>query len=129
MAADQRWEWSDEVAALHGYPPGTTTPTTELLSSHEHPGDRATIAETLAAAVRHEQPLCSRHRIIDTAGTVHDVLVVGDRIHDSTGARAGITGYHIDLTPQLTHIRRETLDGAPPEVVAARSLIDQADRT
>ena len=31
--ADERWEWSDEVQLLHGYQPGTVTPTTELVLS------------------------------------------------------------------------------------------------
>jgi hypothetical protein len=35
--ADQRWEWSDEVAAMHGYAPDSVTPTTELLLAHKHP--------------------------------------------------------------------------------------------
>jgi hypothetical protein len=30
----QRWEWSDEVALMHGYEPGSVVPTTELLLSH-----------------------------------------------------------------------------------------------
>ena len=36
----QRWEWSDEVALMHGYEPGSVVPTTELLLSHKHPEDR-----------------------------------------------------------------------------------------
>jgi hypothetical protein len=27
----QRWEWSDEVARMHGYEPGSVVPTTKLL--------------------------------------------------------------------------------------------------
>jgi hypothetical protein len=37
----QRWEWSDEVARMHGYEPGAVVPTTKLLLSHKHPDDRA----------------------------------------------------------------------------------------
>ncbi|WP_201788937.1 hypothetical protein [Amycolatopsis orientalis] len=48
--ADQSWEWSDDVARLHGYAPGTVQPTTELLLSHKHPEDRDTVAGTLAAS-------------------------------------------------------------------------------
>ena len=29
-ARKDRWEWSDEVAAMHGYEPGAVDPTTEL---------------------------------------------------------------------------------------------------
>jgi hypothetical protein len=124
--ADHRWEWSDQVARLHGYTPGTVEPTTELLLAHKHPDDRATVAETLATAVRTGEPFCSRHRIIDVAGRVHHVLVVGDRLHDSTGATVGTTGYYVDLTGRLDENRQEVLKETLPEVVAAREVIEQA---
>jgi hypothetical protein len=38
--AGERWEWSDEVARMHGYEPGSVAPTTKLLLSHKHPDDR-----------------------------------------------------------------------------------------
>src|SRR5690349_7168362 len=76
--ADQRWEWSDEVAALHGYEPGTVEPTTELLLEHKHPDDREQVATTIARSIEQAEPFCSRHRIIDTSGAVHHVIVVGD---------------------------------------------------
>ena len=47
----QRWEWSDEVALMHGYAPGTVTPTTELLLSHKHPEDRQHVQELLDRAL------------------------------------------------------------------------------
>ncbi|WP_233463943.1 PAS and ANTAR domain-containing protein [Nocardia gipuzkoensis] len=124
--ADQRWEWSEQVARLHGYAPGTVEPTTELLLAHKHPDDRATVAETLATAVRTGEPFCSRHRIIDLAGRVHHVLVVGDRLHDSTGATVGTTGYYVDLTGRLDENRQKVLQETLPEVVAAREVIEQA---
>ncbi|MEU4770164.1 PAS domain-containing protein [Actinosynnema sp. NPDC023794] len=112
--ADQRWEWSDEVALLRGYAPGTVQPTTELLLSHKHPADRDTVVDTLATAVRDGIPFCSRHRIIDATGTEHHVLVVGDRLHDATGATAGTTGYYVDLAPGLADDRRQLLDQTVP---------------
>jgi hypothetical protein len=39
-AREDRWEWSDEVAVVHGYEPGTVNPTTELVPSHKHPDDK-----------------------------------------------------------------------------------------
>ncbi|WP_407812584.1 hypothetical protein, partial [Staphylococcus aureus] len=35
-----RWQWSGAVARIHGYTPGTVTPTTELILSHKPPDDR-----------------------------------------------------------------------------------------
>lgn len=124
--ADQRWEWSDEVAALHGYAPGEVTPTTELLLSHKHPDDRAEVADTLAMVTQTGLPFSSRHRIIDTAGVTHHVLVVGDRMHDDTGAVVGTAGFYIDVTDTVDEERQETLDEMLPEKIAAREMIEQA---
>ncbi len=124
--ADQSWEWSDEVARLHGYAPGAVQPTTELLLSHKHPEDRDTVAGTLAATVRDGTAFCSRHRIIDTAGIEHHVLVVGDRLYDSTGTTVGTTGYYIDLDASRDEHRQQILAEALPEVVHARACIEQA---
>ncbi|MEW1734700.1 PAS and ANTAR domain-containing protein [Nocardia beijingensis] len=124
--ADQRWEWSDEVAALHGYAPGEVTPTTELLLAHKHPDDRAEVADTLAMAVRTGLPFSGRHRIIDAAGVMHHVLVVGDQMRDATGAVVGTTGYYIDVTDTVDEQRQEIIDATLPEMVAARDVIEQA---
>jgi len=39
---EERWEWSPETARIHGYEPGTVTPTTDLVMSHKHPEDLRT---------------------------------------------------------------------------------------
>ena len=44
---DERWEWSPEVARLHGYEPGTIQPTTRLVLSHKHPEDYEHVAARL----------------------------------------------------------------------------------
>ncbi|MBF6376814.1 PAS and ANTAR domain-containing protein [Nocardia farcinica] len=124
--ADQRWEWSDEVAVLHGYAPGSVVPTTELMLAHKHPEDRDAVADILAAAVSTGQPFCSRHRILDTHGRVRHVLVVGDEMRDADGRVVGSTGYYIDLTDRLDEARKEVLDETLPDLVATRSVIDQA---
>lgn len=124
--AEQRWEWSDEVAALHGYPAGEVEPSTELLLSHKHPDDRASVAEILHAVVAGDAPFCSRHRIVDAQGVVRPVLVVGDQMVDERDRVVGSVGYYIDLTDTLDETRNETLDETLPEVIAARAVIDQA---
>lgn len=124
--ADQRWEWSDEVALLHGYEPGTVTPTTELLLSHKHPEDRAQVADTLANSIENAQPFSSRHRIIDTTGRVHHVIVVADQMLDEAETVIGTSGYYIDVTEALEERQQETLDGTLPELYAARAVIEQA---
>ncbi|WP_039798137.1 PAS and ANTAR domain-containing protein [Nocardia araoensis] len=124
--ADQRWQWSAEVASIHGYAPGTVTPTTELLLKHKHPDDREAVASALARSIADAEPFSSRHRIIDTAGEVHHVILVADRMTDDSGRVVGTSGYYIDVTDTLAEHRQETLDDALPELYAARAVIEQA---
>ncbi|WP_433561387.1 ANTAR domain-containing protein [Nocardia sp. CA-151230] len=123
---DQRWEWSAEVAKMHGYPPGSVQPTTELLLAHKHSEDREKVAGTIARSVENAEPFCSRHRIIDTAGDVHDVLVVGDQMLDGEGRVVGTAGYYMDMTETLAEHSQETLDHRLPELYAARAVVEQA---
>ncbi len=122
----QRWEWSDEVARMHGYEPGTVVPTTQLLLSHKHPDDRAHVQELLDYALRSEESFSSRHRFIDTAGNVHDAIVVADRMLDESGAVVGTAGYYIDLTNTFDETRQEVLDVALPDLFENRAAIEQA---
>jgi len=79
------WEWSDNVATMHGYHPGGVVPTTELLLSHKHPDDRHYVAQTLDAIRTSGGPFSSRHRIIDTHGVTRSVVVVGESIEGEHG--------------------------------------------
>ncbi|MGW4121791.1 PAS and ANTAR domain-containing protein [Nocardia sp. NPDC004711] len=123
---DQRWEWSDEVAMMHGYRPGAVSPTTDLLLSHKHPEDRAQVASMIARSVNDALPFSSRHRIIDTGGNVHDVIVVGDQMVDGQDRVVGSAGFYIDVTDALAEHRQEALDDSLPELYAARAVIEQA---
>ena len=126
----QRWEWSDEVARMHGYEPGAVEPTTKLLLAHKHPDDRAHVQELLDYALQSEGSFSSRHRFVDTAGNVHDAIVVADRMLDDAGAVVGTSGYYIDLTDTFDETRHETrrevLDTALPDLFENRAAIEQA---
>lgn len=121
----QRWEWSDEVARMHGYEPGSVTPTTELLLSHKHPDDREHVQDLLDRALHSKSSFSSRHRFIDTRGNVHDAIVVADRMADESGAVVGTAGYYIDLTETFDENRQEILDEALPDLFEARAVIEQ----
>ena len=98
LIADDRWEWSDAVARMHGYQPGTVTPTTELILSHKHPEDKPAVAEIIDQVLRHGAPFSSRHRILDTDGNVRVVVVLGERLTEADGRVIGTTGFYIDIT-------------------------------
>jgi PAS domain S-box-containing protein len=122
---DERWEWSEQVQRMHGYQPGTVTPTTELVLSHKHPEDRDQIAQTIDTIRRTGQPLSSRHRIIDTSGQVRSVIVVGDELRDEQGRVAGTQGFYIDATPDERE--QQDLMSAQLAVIAEnRAVIEQA---
>jgi PAS domain S-box-containing protein len=122
----QRWEWSDEVCRMHGYQPGAVAPTTELVLSHKHPDDRTAVQELLDQTLHSGGSFSSRHRIYDTAGDEHSVIVVADRMLDEAGAVVGTRGYYIDVTETLDENRQEVLDEMLPQVIEARAVIEQA---
>lgn len=124
--ATRRWEWSEEVYRMHGYTPGSVVPTTELLLSHKHPDDRDDVAARIARAVDLGESFSSRHRFIDTAGQVHHVMVVADRLYDVAGVVIGTGGFYVDLTETLAESERETLSAALPDVIEHRAVIEQA---
>jgi hypothetical protein len=122
----QRWEWSDEVARMHGYEPGSVEPTTDLLLSHKHPDDRRLVQDLLDHALHTGESFSSRHRFLDTNGDEHDVLVVADRMFDDRGAVIGSSGYYVDLTASLDEARQEVLDEQLPTLFESRAVIEQA---
>ena len=125
-AREDRWEWSDEVAVMHGYEPGTVTPTTELVLSHKHPDDKPTVAQLIEQVRRLGIPFSSRHRIIDTAGRIHVVVVVGDRWKDDAGEVVGTTGFYIDVTEEFDADVRRSLDEVVAIIAVRRATINQA---
>ncbi|MEN4473315.1 PAS and ANTAR domain-containing protein [Mycolicibacterium cosmeticum] len=96
--ADERWEWSPEVERIHGYPPGTAHPTTELVLSHKHPDDLAHVVATLDDIRQTRRPFSTRHRIVDTQGHIHEVVVIGERIRDEHDAVIGTRGFYLDVS-------------------------------
>ncbi|MFD7012603.1 PAS and ANTAR domain-containing protein [Rhodococcus jostii] len=122
----QRWEWSDAVAQMHGYQRGQVTPTTELLLSHKHPDDHPRVARVLDRMITDAEPFSSRHRIIDTTGAIHQVVVVGDRLYDDEGQVIGTTGFYIDITDSYRSDVKDSVDEAVAELAQSRAVIEQA---
>lgn len=126
LIAGESWEWSDEVARMYGYQPGTVVPTTELVLSHKHSDDKPTVAALIVNAIREGQPFSSRHRIIDTYGRIHLVVVVGDRLVDDAGQVIGTAGFYIDITEDYENDVRDRVRTATTEPTAGRAVIEQA---
>lgn len=122
---DQRWEWSEHVQRLHGYEPGTVTPTTELVLSHKHPEDRRQVTATINEMVAKRQAFSTRHRIVDTRGAVHQVVVVGDQVCDDDGQVIGTHGFYVDVTPQTKRPAEDAITGKVAAIAERRGVIDQ----
>jgi PAS domain S-box-containing protein len=121
--ADQdRWEWSDAVAQMHGYLPGEVEPTTELLLSHKHPDDAASVALLIESVTGQGRPFSSRHRIVDKRGAVHPVLVIGERMRSDDGTVIGTQGLYVDLS----NVDAGTVDAAIADFTEHRAIIEQA---
>ena len=128
--ADERWEWSEQVQRMHGYEPGAVEPTTELVLAHKHPDDYGQVAATLAEIRRTGAAFSTRHRIVDTRGNTHHVVVVADQLFGDDGSTViGTHGFYIDATPSAqtgTREQQERVSEAVAEIAEARSGIEQA---
>jgi hypothetical protein len=123
---DQRWEWSEQVQRMHGYEPGTVTPTSELVLAHKHPEDRHEVAKTIDEMLAARRAFSTRHRILDTRGVVHQVVVVGDLLTDRQDVAIGTHGYYVDITPSSDRAREDLISARVAEITEHRAIIEQA---
>jgi aryl carrier-like protein len=123
---DGRWEWSEQVQRLHGYEPGTVVPTTELVLSHKHPEDRRQVEQIIDEMLHTRSAFSTRHRIVDTSGGVHHVVVVADQLVDRRGAVIGTHGYYVDITPTADRAQNELITARVAEITEHRAVIEQA---
>lgn len=123
--ADERWEWSPEVARIHGYEPDAVVPTTQLVLSHKHPDDHEYVAATLEDIRQTHKPFSTRHRIITVDGATREVVVIGERMHDNAGRVVGTQGFYIDVTPS-DGIPAAVITEAVAEIAEHRAAIEQA---
>ena len=123
LRAEDRWEWSDSVAQMHGYRPGQVQPTTSLVMSHKHPEDANDVAALIDAMTGRGRPFSSRHRIIDTRGRIHPVVVIGERLCDAAGNVIGSQGLYVDLSDVDDG---GTVEDAIADFTQHRATIEQA---
>jgi hypothetical protein len=121
--AEDRWEWSDAVAHMHGYAPGNVQPTTALVMSHTHPDDVTNVARLIDAMTGQGGPFSSRHRIIDTRGRTHPVIVIGEQLCDDGGTVTGSQGVYVDLSDVAGG---DTVEDAIADFMEHRAIIEQA---
>lgn len=123
---EDRWEWSDAVARMYGYQPGTVTPTTELVLSHERTADGPLVADVVLEVATHRRTLAGRHRIIDCDNDIHLVNVVGEPAMDDECRLVGVRGFYIDVTRAVTRDVQSSLSDAVADIERHRAVINQA---
>ena len=122
--ADERWDWSDEVQMMHGYPPGCLSVTTDLVLGHKHPDDRELFAAALGELRNSQRSFSIRHRIINVHNDVRDMMMIGEAFRDAGGEVAGAQGFYIDVTPD-DKARDVAITEAVSEIADNRAIIEQ----
>ncbi len=122
--ASDRWTWSDELYAVHGFDAGEVVPTTSLAQAHQHPDDRAAIRALATDALESGLPRAALHRIVDAAGRERHVVVV----LEPRPAPAGTTLEGVVVDVSVAHARSSAAQANAmlEAATAARSVIDQA---
>ncbi|MBW9206481.1 hypothetical protein KV097_11055 [Mumia sp. zg.B17] len=95
---DDRWEFSDGLYAILGLGPSDGI-TTELLLRHQHPDDIERTRALIAGGFNESAGYSYQHRVVDTAGFVHEVIAVGSNVgseDDEGGPRS--EGFVVDIS-------------------------------
>ncbi|CAN5317076.1 PAS and ANTAR domain-containing protein [soil metagenome] len=124
--ATQRFNWSAEVAAIHGYAAKAVDVTAEFVLAHKHPEDRAHIRAQFKELVQTKTASSSRHRIVDTVGDVHDVVVVSKTMLGADGDIIGVQGFFIDISAVFENQVDDAVDLAVAEFAVHRAVVEQA---
>jgi hypothetical protein len=117
------WTWSDAVARMHGYEPSDVEPTTDLVLSHKHPDDLATVKGLLK---RSSAPFSSRHRIRTITDEIRSVVVVGEVVTDNEGEVVATRGFYVDVTDSVQDEVQREIGEKLDLIVTNRAIIEQA---
>jgi len=123
--ATETWRWSEQLFAIHGFGPGDVVPTTELVLSHKHPDDREAAARTIERARSTGDPFALWHRVVDAAGHLHQVVVVGSGVHDESGAVVAVRGHMVDVTDAVRRTAAREVEDAIDGLSQSRPVIEQ----
>jgi hypothetical protein len=124
--ATLRFSWSAEVAAIHGYPSEPVEVAAEFVLAHKHPDDLPRVQSLFDELVDTKTALSSRHRIIDAAGNVRNVVVVSKTLFAADGSAVGIQGFYVDISAVFGEQVDDAVDLAVAEFAANRAAIEQA---
>lgn len=124
--AEDRWTWSHELYAMHGFEQGEVVPSRDLVLAHKHPDDRERAARVIDTALRGGGRFALYHRIVDTLQKVHHVLTVGTCTAGADGTVVVIEGLMADLTNARRADLEPSIRDAIGGVLEHRAVIEQA---
>ena len=119
------WIWSDGMYRIHGIPPRSVAPTTDLVMMHMHPEDRAAAWAALERAIALGNPFTFPHRIINTAGDLRVVIAAGHSEPDDDEV-VRLVGHLVDISGFSTGAVISEVDLAVADFKANRAVIEQA---
>jgi hypothetical protein len=104
-----------------GCHPDVVEPRLELLLQHTHLEDRTRVAADLRRIVQ-GQRVSSRYRIIDRAGDLHWIVLVGEPLKSESRDSVGASVYFIDVTDAV----QAGVTAAMTELAKSRAVVEQA---
>ena len=119
-----RWTWSDELYAMHGFVPGEVVPTSALVEAHRHPDDRAAVRALLDEALTGGRPCGGQHRLVDAGGRERWVALLVEPRATASGRR--LDGRVLDLTVPHTRSSAALATSMLAAATASRTVIDEA---
>ena len=125
------WEWSEEMATLHGVGLDGPGPCTESLVAALHPDDRPRTIDALSGAVTGAEAFCLQVRLQREHGPDRPVLFLGEPQLDADGAVTAVEGVVVEVprpaTPADDRIRDLEAEVAQLRTaMASRAPIEQA---
>jgi PAS domain S-box-containing protein len=114
-----RVEWSPQLEAIHGLPPGGFEGTMGAYLSRIHPDDRDTVEKEARASLDWRGRHDIEHRIVREDGGVRWIWGRGEVLRDRAGRPSGLAGIAMDVTERrLAEQRQELLARVADEVAS-----------
>ena len=120
LAARRSVVWSGLVYRLHGYQPGSVTPSVALDLQHKHPDDLHGCVDALHAGMVTGRLVVHEHRLVDADGKMRPVVMVARSVNDGPGRVRQLHGF---LLPTDTADTADTAGTAPRRGRGAAPLI------
>ncbi|WP_425953992.1 ANTAR domain-containing protein [Xylanimonas sp. McL0601] len=115
--------WSPEVEIMHG-PRRGRRPSLDALRSCLHPDDQARVASAVVDSARKGKPFAAAHRVVDTRGRTHTLVVVSGASRDAKGG--AVEGAVVDVTPAQREALARERDGVVARAMVERATVERA---